>query len=146
MYIPTLTFIKLVRYKKAGSFHAKRHKWMLSLRAELIWLVLASWWLLTGGLSLPCFLFTATLVVRRRVHLYTRLTETPQQAFKSVWNYISSILWTTCKWNLSQCCWKCHLSPPCLPSCSLAGRASQISLYILLTWMLFTRMRMQWRL
>lgn len=111
----------------------KAIKRMLSLRAELIWLVLASWWLLTGGLSLARFLFTATLVARRRVHLNTRLTETPQQAFKSLWNYISSLLWTTCKWNLSQCCWKCHLSPPCLPSCSLARRASQIYLCIHLT-------------
>lgn len=145
-YIPTFTFIKPVCYIKAGSFHAKSHERMLSLRAELIWLVLASWWLLTGGLSLPCFLFTATLVARRRVHLYTRLTETPQQAFKSLWNYISSILWTTCKWNLSQCCWKCHLSPPCLPSGSVAGRASQIHLYIHLTWMLFTWIAMQCRL
>lgn len=116
---------------------------MHSLRAELIWLVLASQWLLTGGLSLPCFLFTATLAARRRVHLHTRLTETPQRAFKSVWNYISAILWTTCKWKLSQCCWKCHLSPPCLPSCSLACRASQTHLCIHLTWTLFTRTRMQ---
>lgn len=116
MCIPTFTFIRPVCYTKAGSFQVKSHKWMLSLGAELIWLVLACWWLLTGGLSLPCFLFTATLAVRRRAHLYTRLTGTPQQALKSVWNYISSILWTTCKWNLSQCCWKCHLSPPCLPS------------------------------
>lgn len=72
-------------------------------------------------------------MVRRRVHPHTRLTETPQQAFKSVWNYISSVLWTTYKLNLSQCCWKCHLSPPCLPSCSLARRASQILLYFHLT-------------
>lgn len=99
---------------KAGSFQAIRHKRMLSQTAELIWLVLSLCWLLTGGFSLPCFLFTATLVVRRCVHLCTRLMKTPQQAFKSVWNYMSSILWTTCKWNLSQCCRKCHLSPPCL--------------------------------
>lgn len=29
MYIPVFTFIRPVCYIKAGSFHAKRHKWML---------------------------------------------------------------------------------------------------------------------
>lgn len=92
-------------------FSCKEDKWMLSLRAGLICLVLAWRWLLTGGLSLPCFLFTATLVARRRVRLCTRLAETPQQPLKFVWNYISAVLWTTCKWNVSQYCLKCHLSP-----------------------------------
>lgn len=108
------------RYIK--TFHAKSHQWILSLRAELISVVAALWWLLTGGLSLPCFLFTATLVARRRVHLYTRLTETPQQALKSLWNYISSYF----ELHVNETCHStvgnvtCHLHV-CLRAASLAG-------------------------
>lgn len=113
----------------------KGHKWRLSLGAGLIWSVSASRWLLTAGLSPPCFLFTATLAVNSRVHLYTRLMKARLCAIKSLWNYITSTLWTTCKWKLSQCSRKCHLPPPpCLLSCSLAAGRLRNTLVNALDW------------